>query len=67
MNVSSEDIIGAYKIFLDRPPESASVIEARLSKSAEVNLMDFVLADEFLKRADLEQVILKAAQLVASK
>jgi hypothetical protein len=67
MNVSSEDIIGAFKIFLDRPPESAGVIEARLSKSAELNLIDFVLSDEFLKRADLEQVILKAAQQVATK
>ena len=67
MNVSSEDIIGAFKIFLDRPPESAGVIEARLSKSAELNLIDFVLSDEFLKRADLEQVILKAAQEVATK
>jgi len=67
MNVSSEDIIGAFKIFLDRPPESAGIIEARLSKSAELNLIDFVLSDEFLKRADLEQVILKAAQQVATK
>jgi hypothetical protein len=67
MNVSSEDIIGAFKIFLDRPPESAGVIEARLSKSAELNLIDFVLSDEFLKRADLEQVILKATQQVATK
>lgn len=64
MNVSSEDIIGAYKIFLDRSPESAKVIQARLAKTAEMNLMDFVLSDEFLKRADISQIIQKAAQQV---
>ena len=65
MNVSSEDIIGAYKIFLDRPPESAKVIETRLSKTAEVNLIDFVLSDEFLKRPEVSEIVLKAAQQVA--
>lgn len=65
MNVSSEDIIGAYKIFLDRPPESAQVIQSRLSKTAELNLIDFVLSDEFLKRPDIAQTLLKAAAQVA--
>ena len=64
MNVSSEDIIGAYKIFLDRSPESAKVIEARLAKTAEVNLIDFVLSDEFLKRPEIAEIVLKAAQQV---
>jgi|APCry1669189241_1035207.scaffolds.fasta_scaffold75106_2 hypothetical protein len=64
MNVSSEDIIGAFKIFLDRPPESAGIIEARLSKSAELNLIDFVLSEEFLKRPDVAEIILKAAEQV---
>jgi hypothetical protein len=66
MNVSSEDIIGAYKIFLDRSPESAKVIEARLAKTAEVNLMDFVLSDEFLKRPEVSEIVQKAAQQVTA-
>lgn len=64
MNVSSEDVIGAYKIFLDRSPESAKVIQTRLAKTAEVNLMDFVLSDEFLKRPDIAEIVQKAAQQV---
>lgn len=64
MNASSEDIIGAYKIFLDRSPESAKVIESRLSKTVEANLIDYVLSDEFLKRPEVSEIVLKAAQQV---
>jgi hypothetical protein len=61
MNVSKADIIGAYKIFLDRHPESMAVVQARLAKTAEMNLIDFALSDEFLKRPDVADTVMKVA------
>jgi hypothetical protein len=64
MNVNKEDIIGAYKIFLNRHPESMAVVESRLGKTAEANLIDFALADEFLNRPEIAPTVLRVAQLI---
>jgi hypothetical protein len=64
MKVNAEDIIGAYKIFLDRQPESMRVVQARLGKTAETNLVDFALSEEFLKRPEVEQIIINSARMI---
>lgn len=65
MIASKEDIIGAYKIFLNRHPESSFVLQSRIGKSIEENLIEFALSDEFLNRADAAEIIQKAAKIVA--
>ena len=55
--MTREDVIAAYKIFLNRLPESFEVIQSRVNSSVEANLIDFALADEFIKRADLPVII----------
>ena len=62
---SKEDIIAAYKIFLNRHPESSSVLQNRIGKSIEESLIEFALSDEFLNRPDAAEVVQKAAKIVA--
>lgn len=62
MKVTTEDIIGAYKIFLDRQPESMAVVQSRLNKTAEMNLIDFALSEEFLRRPEVAEIIFQSAQ-----
>ena len=65
MIATKEDIIAAYKIFLNRHPESTFVLRNRIGKSIEENLIEFALSDEFLNRADVVEIIQKAAKIVA--
>jgi len=65
MIATKEDIIAAYKIFLNRHPESSFVLQNRIGKSIEENLIEFALSDEFLNRADVAEIIQKAAKIVA--
>jgi len=65
MIATKEDIIAAYKIFLNRHPESSFVLQNRIGKSIEENLIEFALSDEFLNRADVVEIIQKAAKIVA--
>jgi hypothetical protein len=64
MIATKEDIIAAYKIFLNRHPESPFVLQPRIGKSIEENLIEFTLSDEFLNRPDASEIILKAAKIV---
>ena len=59
-----EDVIAAYKIFLNRLPESFEVIRSRVNSSAEANLIDFALADEFIRRSDLPAIIFPIAKKI---
>ncbi|MBU3626722.1 hypothetical protein ICN48_10815 [Polynucleobacter sp. JS-Safj-400b-B2] len=65
MIATKEDIIAAYKIFLNRHPESSFVLQNRIDKSIEENLIAFALSDEFLSRPDVAEIIQKAAKIVA--
>ena len=65
MTATKEDIIAAYKIFLNRHPESSFVLQNRIGKSIEENLIEFALSEEFLNRADAAEIIQKAAKIVA--
>jgi len=62
--LTREDVIAAYKIFLNRLPESFEVIQSRLNSSVEANLIDFALADEFIKRADLAAIVFPIAKKI---
>ncbi len=64
ISVTKEDIIAAYKIFLNRLPESSEVLQAKVGKGSDTVLIGFTLADEFLKRPEVAEIILKVAQLV---
>jgi len=57
-------VIAAYEIFLNRLPESFEVIQSRLNSSVEANLIDFALADEFIKRADLAAIVFPIAKKI---
>lgn len=67
MNATREDIIAAYKIFLNRLPESSLVLDARVGKSMEETLIEFALSDEFLARPDVVGIIQKAAKTLSQK
>ncbi len=62
--MTREDVIAAYKIFLNRFPESFEVIQSRLNSSVEANLIDFALADEFIRRADLPGIVFPIAKKI---
>lgn len=62
--MTRQDVIAAYKLFLNRLPESFEVIQSRVNSSAEANLIDFSLADEFIKRSDLPAIIFPIAKKI---
>jgi len=64
MVMTKEDVVAAYKIFLNRLPESVEVVNARVGQNSETNLIDFVLSDEFLKRPEVSEIMTKAAKIV---
>jgi hypothetical protein len=55
--VTAEDVIGAYKIFLSRQPESMAVVQPRVGMTTDMVLVDFLTSAEFLKRKGVEQLI----------
>jgi len=63
MITTKEDIIAAYKIFLNRLPESVQVVTARVGQNSELNLIDFTLSDEFLKRPEVAEIIARATKI----
>jgi hypothetical protein len=65
--MAKEDVIAAYKIFLDRLPESNAVMNQRIGASAEANLIQFMLADEFLKRPEVKTLILGLAKQIIER
>ena len=64
MITTKEDIIAAYKIFLNRFPESVQVVNARVGQNSELNLIDFVLSEEFLKRPEAIEIITRVTKIV---
>jgi hypothetical protein len=67
LRMTKEDVIAAYKIFLNRLPESVTVMNLRIGGSTEANLIDFVLADEFLKRPEVSPLILGLAKQIIER
>lgn len=65
--MAKEDVIAAYKIFLDRLPESNAVMNQRIGGTAEANLIQFMLADEFLKRPEVKPLILGLAKQIVER
>ena len=60
--MTQRDIIGAYRIFLGREPESLEVIYTRVGKSSERTLVEFLTSTEFIKRPGVAGWIVNAAQ-----
>lgn len=67
MRMTQEDVIAAYKIFLNRLPESSDVIRSRVNSSLEANLIDFALSAEFVRRADLSSIVFPLAKAILEK
>lgn len=57
MNVTPEDVIAAYKIFLGRQPESMSVVQPRVGMTTDMVLIDFLTSTEFLSRKGVGNLI----------
>lgn len=64
ITVTKEDVIAAYKIFLNRLPESSEAMQAKIGKGSDTILIGFTLADEFLKRPEVAEMLLRVAQQV---
>ena len=56
-SMTSEDIIGAYKVFLNRHPESMNVIQPRVGMTADMVLVDFLTSKEFLSRKGVDKLV----------
>jgi hypothetical protein len=61
---TSEDVIGAYKIFLGRHPESMPAIGERVGKSTDSLLVDFLSSQEFLDNKEKQLFILSLANRI---
>lgn len=55
--MTAEDIIGAYKVFLNRHPESMNVIQPRVGMTADMVLIDFLTSTEFLSRKGVDKLV----------
>jgi hypothetical protein len=66
-DATSEDVVAAYKFFLNRFPESLAVIESRIGKPISQLLRSFLLSDECLNRQENWPIIIEAAKRVIEK
>lgn len=66
-NVTREDVVAAYKLFLQRMPENMDVITPRLGLPPLRLLAGFLLADEFLNRPDIQPLVVEAAKRVLKR
>ena len=57
MTMTHEDIIGAYKVFLKRHPESPNVVQPRVGMTSDMVLVDFLTSGEFLNRSGVDKLI----------
>jgi len=67
MRATAEDVIGAYKIFLGRLPESAQVVQQRMGPPVATLLIDFLASDEFLAHPERAKLVLGLAKRVQEK
>jgi hypothetical protein len=64
LEITQEDVIAAYKIFLKRLPESMDVINLRVKMNSDRLLIDFLSSSEFLNRAECKQLIFSLAKKI---
>jgi hypothetical protein len=62
--VAAEDVVAAYKIFLDRLPENMEVIELRVGATSQQLFNSFLTSQEFLDRRECWPAVIKAAQSI---
>jgi hypothetical protein len=65
--MTSEDVIAAYKLFLNRFPENQEVLEQKIGALPISLIREFLASDEFLSRAELWHSIIGAAKIVLAK
>ena len=66
-NTSAEDVIAAYKLFLNRFPENQEVIAQKIGILPISLIRDFLASDEFLSRPEVWPSIVNAAKIVLAK
>lgn len=66
-SVTREDVIAAYKIFLNRFPESDAVIDPRIGLEPARMVQSFLLSDEFLSRQQFWPVMVEAAKRILAR
>ena len=57
-NMTSEDVIAAYKIFLRRMPENLDVIAPRIGMTPDMMLVHFLTSTEFIERKGVDRLLL---------
>jgi hypothetical protein len=57
MTMTHEDIIGAYKVFLKRHPETPNVVQPRVGMTSDMVLVDFLTSGEFLNRSGVDKLM----------
>jgi hypothetical protein len=62
--VVAEDVVAAYKLFLDRMPENLDVINVRVGASSQQLFNSFLTSQEFLDRKECWPAVIKAAQTI---
>lgn len=65
--VTREDVIAAYKIFLNRFPESDTVIDTRVGLEPGRMVQSFLLSEEFLSRQQFWPVMVEAAKRILAR
>lgn len=64
---TEQDVLAAYKLFLNRLPENSEVVKQRVGRSAESLLVEFLSSSEFLARPDVENAVLGLAAKIMKK
>lgn len=67
LTMTANDVVAAYKLFLNRLPENKEVVEPRVGLSAETILVEFLMSAEFRRRHNLDQVLLTLAAEVVKR
>ncbi len=65
--ITKDDIVCAYRIFLNRFPESEERIQPWIGANFEKIFTSFVLSEEFLNRSEFWPSLVKAAQIALEK
>ena len=66
-STTEADVVAAYKIFLDRLPETRQVITSRVGVQPEKLLASFLVAPEFRARKQLHPIIVALAKEIIEK
>ena len=66
-SITKNDIVSAYRIFLNRFPENEGVAKPWIGAPLEKLFTSFILSEEFLNRSEFWPSLVKAAQIALEK